>query len=903
MGTSSYRAKENYESLVPPASVLARFALFVNGMARAVILPFGPTLVYHLVHVKAEVTSRTWSAISFKLALVFMAFSIGYSVGKDLAKRLPLSKQDLHHYVARLGGATIALHLFSCGAGLTSVMWLVIIRFVSAVMVGILCSITDQSSIPEEDYTTTVGSPVSNINSTEKQGESRPTIISSATAKVFLTGFAVSILSGGISYRSLSAEEAFEAFSVTTKGDHSGGGLRKFVQRVVEGKTTSSQQQRVSFKEDGEMLLGSPKSDSLDPLRPRTGSLNSVATEGSEFFDCQSDISEENSTSKLFQDETDVGQYEDGICCYSDGTPAYVTPGGTTSVPPKHFIDDARGDRNKALTQWQKTQNWRREANVWKIHTIPNKSYSVIKDGYPHWIVGHSKKGLPCVFEQPGKMNAKKLFYSDNGCTIDDMVHHYIFCQEFMQNVLCPSPELRKVAGKQNEPYTAADYGIVVVMDIAGAGVSLLSADILRYLRKVGEINAVYYPLSIKQVCVVNVPFFAGAAASTIKKVLPDSVTLDLLSGNCIDGLREHMDDDQIPPEYGGSSPYKLGTHPYEKQLEALVAKAALGGAEENNDDSAIVSSTPADMDGPHAETTADGDAVPSNATENESDLRRRGAGVSFESAEPEMPKTRSVAEGGVAVNALAFVSFYCAIWSCAQGAIEIAIPLWLSSPVRFGGLGYTPSMSGATMFVAALVVLSILRTKASQAISSIPRKDPLRALRIGLGIESAVLFVMTMMPIYLNADHNTTIITPLTITLFTIGAIACLLGRSAEAILRAKVSAGFPPQSGSNGNSGLEALLADFTSGRSVDLLCVVGEIVGVLIVSQVWALAINRDRPSKYDGSLCVLLPALMTSFLYFVSFFLLLLDVTNKSSNQAVSDDSTDLELGNVPERKAV
>jgi hypothetical protein len=49
------------------------------------------------------------------------------------------------------------------------------------------------------------------------------------------------------------------------------------------------------------------------------------------------------------------------------------------------------------------------------------------------------------------------------------------------------------------------------------------------------------------------------------------------------------------------------------------------------------------------------------------------------------------------------------------------------------------------------------------------------------------------------------------------------------------------------------------------------VGEVVGVLIVSLIWALSINRERPSKYDGSLCVLLPALLTGFLYFASFFL--------------------------------
>lgn len=115
-------------------------------------------------------------------------------------------------------------------------------------------------------------------------------------------------------------------------------------------------------------------------------------------------------------------------------------------------------------------------------------------------------------------------------------------------------------------------------------------------------------------------------------------------------------------------------------------------------------------------------------------------------------PKTQSTeyagssyedAPGKVGVDTLAFVSFFCAFWSAAQGGVETAIPLWLSSPVRFGGLGYSPSWSGTTMFCAAVLLSGLLTTGLSRLVSKMPREDPLRALRIGVGAESVVLCLL----------------------------------------------------------------------------------------------------------------------------------------------------------------
>eukprot|EP00977_Amphora_coffeiformis_P009334 scaffold2120_cov169-Amphora_coffeaeformis.AAC.16 len=65
---------------------------------------------------------------------------------------------------------------------------------------------------------------------------------------------------------------------------------------------------------------------------------------------------------------------------------------------------------------------------------------------------------------------------------------------------------------------------------------------------------------------------FRSGAWSGLKGILPDTVQVDILSeSKYLNALREFIDDDQIPPEYGGTSPYRLGQHPYEMSLRQLV--------------------------------------------------------------------------------------------------------------------------------------------------------------------------------------------------------------------------------------------------------------------------------------------------------------------------------------------
>jgi hypothetical protein len=59
------------------------------------------------------------------------------------------------------------------------------------------------------------------------------------------------------------------------------------------------------------------------------------------------------------------------------------------------------------------------------------------------------------------------------------------------------------------------------------------------------------------------------------KGILPDSVQVDIRSEkNYFDSLSQYIDEDQIPTEYGGKSPFCLGQHPYELGITDFANEA-----------------------------------------------------------------------------------------------------------------------------------------------------------------------------------------------------------------------------------------------------------------------------------------------------------------------------------------
>ena len=95
-------------------SLLRPVALFLDGMSRAAILSFGPSLVYRLTFgSKTGKLGLNVSIISYPFAIVVAAFLVGRFIGGTLAAKLKIVPDRLPRFVARLSGITIALQPYS----------------------------------------------------------------------------------------------------------------------------------------------------------------------------------------------------------------------------------------------------------------------------------------------------------------------------------------------------------------------------------------------------------------------------------------------------------------------------------------------------------------------------------------------------------------------------------------------------------------------------------------------------------------------------------------------------------------------------------------------------------------------------------------------------------------------
>ena len=269
-----------------------------------------------------------------------------------------------------------------------------------------------------------------------------------------------------------------------------------------------------------------------DEIVSSRGRLDS--SDSSQYFDCSSfhsTTSERvNGPISGLSNPTRICRYTNRRCEYEDGSPSYLHVGDDGGEIPPNYLSVCRGDRNKARGMWIATQKWRQENSVWMIHTIPNIWFPKIKEAYPHFVHGHSKAGYPVIYEQPGRMKLKELFRG--GCTIDDMTSWYTFFMEYLSNCICTQHDIRRIQGldPDNQQLNSSSWGFIVVMDSEGAGVSLLSGDVLAYLKRAGDINSTHYPLSNKHAFVIKVGGLLARAWSALSSVVPDSASVHILS-------------------------------------------------------------------------------------------------------------------------------------------------------------------------------------------------------------------------------------------------------------------------------------------------------------------------------------------------------------------------------------
>lgn len=220
-----------------------------------------------------------------------------------------------------------------------------------------------------------------------------------------------------------------------------------------------------------------------------------------------------------------------------------VSGGGVTpeGIDPK-FLSATKGDRAEAERRWSQSIAWRRKLRVDDILHERQPYFHLIKDAYPHWLGGRSHKKELVYWERPGYVDLEML--RNSGVTLDAMIRHYIFANEWTWRVLSP-----------------ASYGPesfqVVVLDVAGVKLSDIGGLRLDYLKACAEIAQLSYPDRTSMYIVINAPGWLPAAFRVVEPFLsPETrrrVCIKSAGRPTTEKLLEVIPSDHIPEVYGGT--------------------------------------------------------------------------------------------------------------------------------------------------------------------------------------------------------------------------------------------------------------------------------------------------------------------------------------------------------------
>ncbi|KAL7539735.1 hypothetical protein ACHAXR_009562 [Thalassiosira sp. AJA248-18] len=436
---------------------------------------------------------------------------------------------------------------------------------------------------------------------------------------------------------------------------------------------------------------------------------------------------------------------------------------------------------------------------------------------------------MPVVYESPGRMNLKELFR--NGCHDQDSSND----DDDWQNELA-SYAHAKQSRLQND---SVPFGFCVVMDISGATPTSLSGDVMTYLKQAGETNSLHYPTSMRRCIAVQAPYWIGFALKAMKGVVP-SLSADLLSraDTMEGGLKEWIDEDQIPVDYGGKSKFKLGEHPFERGLINLVERQGEVVNGETQDDSPVQDLTPLSF-------------PPRPQLEKHVSLKQdspaSSAGQSNMSWEWDGLGSKNI------LTTVAILHFFVYV---VVGSLEFTLPYWIIFPPIHGGMGYEAWRNGTAVFVSCCFnSWAIKRSRFPQLTLSTIEKSPLRGFRIGIGTSCFILMCVSLIPITSNSIKSTLGLLCFCsyLSLIFFGVTLGLLSLEYLRVLVIKSS--------EEGNISLGWMQARSAFGR----------IVGYICIAPIFRWSIKKELSFPLNASLFLCLLACICWLLYIVSFSL--------------------------------
>lgn len=172
------------------------------------------------------------------------------------------------------------------------------------------------------------------------------------------------------------------------------------------------------------------------------------------------------------------------------------------------------------------------------------------------WYTANTPLGVPVYVERLGTLDVEKMLKT---ASVEDIVEQRMRMQGYMIKTLLPEMARR--------PGSIARDKIVHVIDMKGAGLSLLSSRNIAVFKRLQEVDA-NFPEFLYRTYVVNVPIGARVVWSTFSAILPSRVRakvriLGSVKGGNLTKLAAIMGGvDRVPEFLGGNCKRKLNECP-----------------------------------------------------------------------------------------------------------------------------------------------------------------------------------------------------------------------------------------------------------------------------------------------------------------------------------------------------
>jgi ribosomal protein S6E (S10) len=206
------------------------------------------------------------------------------------------------------------------------------------------------------------------------------------------------------------------------------------------------------------------------------------------------------------------------------------------------YLKARKWDVDAALSQLLETMHWRSNGGVGKLLCCPDPHEDIYQNYTPHLYFGHDKEGRPISWDRTGQVRVAELLQQ---LTPEDVNARHVRHMELQIQ------RMKESSAEQHKPVTQ----LVWIMDLKGLSMKPDSQG-TKLFKNTITIDQTYYPERLGHLFIINAPWVFKPIWAIIRPWIDPNTRekIHICGENYHAVLKEFIDSDQIPKEYGGTS-------------------------------------------------------------------------------------------------------------------------------------------------------------------------------------------------------------------------------------------------------------------------------------------------------------------------------------------------------------